>query len=119
MEQMPKTANFPNEIKFKLAKMPAQGVCVCVCVLLGAWPIMSLLKMSSSNGQPSNNNNNPNIMNEIMLKTYFSLALGEKQKMSTNFVLLTSFCFFFGRGSGKMEVLRKSPGGGCFPISKQ
>jgi len=32
MEQMPKTANFPNEIKFKLAKMPAQGVCVCVCV---------------------------------------------------------------------------------------
>jgi len=58
-------------------------------------------------------------MNEIMLKTYFSLALGEKQKMSTNFVLLTSFLFFFGRGSGKMEVLRKSPGGGCFPISKQ
>jgi len=31
MEQMPKTANFPNEIKFKLAKMPAQGCKVGFC----------------------------------------------------------------------------------------
>jgi len=133
MKQMPKTANFPNEIKFKLAKMlhahtlrlsPREEI------EGGRGPIMGRLKMSANIGQQTNNNNNSNIMNEIMLKTYFSSAPGashsrfpfpfqqSKQKMWTNFVV--------PQNEGKAEEngenvggLWKSPKGGCFPISKQ